>query len=79
MSGTHALCDYELLSIDEAKKAIVVDQKEGYFDKVQALEMAIQMSVEKASNQRLDLLPLYKEMLQEDVQEFSSSEQILPA
>ena len=77
MRATHALCDYELLSVDEAKKAIVVDQKEGYFDKVQALEMAIQMRLEKASNQRLDLLPLYKEMLQKDVQEFSESERVL--
>jgi len=75
--GHHVLCDYEISSLEAAQAAIVQDRKEGYFEKVQALEMAIQMQLEKATNKRLDLLPHYKEMLQKDVQEFSASEQIL--
>ena len=71
----HELSSFSLLSKEEAKKAVVTDVKEGYFEKVTLLEMSIQLAMESPSGNRSEVLENYKKMLQDDIEDFTSEEQ----
>ena len=68
----HELSSFSLLSKEEAKKAVVTDVKEGYFEKVTLLEMSIQLAMESPSGNRSEVLENYKKMLQDDIEDFTS-------
>jgi hypothetical protein len=58
-----------------ASQAIIVDQMEGFFDKVQELDMEIQLKKNFPENMpRADIIEAYKAMLQSDVLDFSPHE-----
>ncbi len=66
---------FELLDIEEAKKAIQTDTKEDYFENVRPLEMSIQMGKELTDD--TDLVQLKKDYikyLKEDVDSFSNED-----
>lgn len=65
---------YRLLEVEEAKKWVVRDEKEGFFERVQPLEMAIQLKVGGPPANQETMLPTYKKMLQDDLQAFTPSE-----
>lgn len=66
---------YRLLSSKEASKWVVIDEKEQFFEKVAPLEMSIQLHKKIKEQSREELLPVYKKMLQEDLQDFTEAEQ----
>ncbi|MGH1337579.1 MAG: hypothetical protein ACRBFS_15755 [Aureispira sp.] len=66
---------YRLLSSKEASKWVVTDEKEQFFEKVAPLEMAIQLHKSQKDKSRDAILPLYKTMLQEDLQDFTPAEE----
>ena len=66
---------YRLLSVDAARRQVIKDTSEGYFEKVMSLEMSIQLQAERAEEDRLAILPDYQAFLQEDVQPFTPSEE----
>lgn len=66
---------YRLLSSKEASKWVTTDEKEQFFDKVAPLEMSIQLHKDFSEKSRTEILPLYQEMLQEDLQDFTAAEQ----
>lgn len=64
-----------LLDSVEAGKAITLDRKDGYFDKITVAEMSIQMHQPLSSGQtRETLLPQYIQFLKTDVEGFSAKE-----
>lgn len=65
---------YRLLSMSEANKWIITDEKETFFDKVANLEMSIQMKENREEEARETVLSDYKKMLQNDLLEFSKEE-----
>ena len=65
---------YRLLSISDAEKCIIRDEKEGFFDKVANLEMSIQMKQNLEEMPRDSVLHKYKKMLSNDLSEFSDKE-----
>jgi len=66
----------EIVFLDSltASKAIIVDQSDGFFDKIMPLEMSIQMKKEKVSEDRMQVLQDYKDFLQIDVEDFTKEE-----
>lgn len=65
---------YRLLSSKEASKWIVTDTKEQFFEKVAPLEMSIQLHRTLKEETRSEILPVYKKMLQDDLQDFTPAE-----
>ncbi len=65
---------YRLLSKKEASKWVITDEKENFFEKVAPLEMSIQLQEKQDERSRTTLLPIYKKMLQEDLEDFTASE-----
>lgn len=73
----HSLCEYDLLNAEDAKKAVSRDTVDAYFDKVNILEMSIMLQMESPSGERSDVMKKYKELLQNDVEDFSEAEKKL--
>ncbi|MCH2021551.1 MAG: hypothetical protein MK207_03630 [Saprospiraceae bacterium] len=65
---------YRLLSEKQARKWIVTDSKEAFFEKVTTLEMSIQMKQTESNISREVVLEKYKKMLQDDLSEFTNKE-----
>jgi hypothetical protein len=76
-SYKHSLCEYSLLSAKEAKIAVCRDSMDAYFDKVNILEMSIMLQMESPSGERQEIIKNYKELLQNDIEEFSKEEKQL--
>jgi hypothetical protein len=78
-SGTikHSLCEFELLNAKDAKIAVSRDTVDAYFDKVNILEMSIMLQMESPSGERSDVMKKYRELLQNDVEEFNTAEKKL--
>lgn len=57
-----------------ASKAIITDEREHFFDKIQSLEMSIQMKKETVADNRGEVLDDYKAFLQADTESFTESE-----
>jgi hypothetical protein len=70
----HPLTDFEFLSLEEARKAVVQDSIENYFEKVNMLEMSIQMKMPKVVDNREDLLKKYKKCIQDDIEAFNEND-----
>lgn len=68
--------NYRLLSVTDAQKQVIQDTSEGYFEKVMPLEMSIQLQQNRSDEDRNQLLPDYRQFLQEDVLSFTPSEEI---
>jgi len=69
---------FELLGVDDAKKAIKTDTKEAYFESVRPLEMCIQMGQELTdSHDHKKLMDSYIDYLEEDVEAFSEADKAL--
>jgi hypothetical protein len=65
----------QLLDSSDASKAITQDRMDGFFEKVRAGEMSIQMKKALAPGQtRESLLPEYVQFLREDVSSFSAED-----
>jgi hypothetical protein len=73
----HSLCEYDLLNAEEAKKSVSRDTVDAYFDKVNILEMSIMLQMESPSGERADVMKKYRELLQNDVEDFTQEEKIL--
>ncbi len=73
----HSLCEYDLLNAEDAKKAVSRDTVDAYFDKVNILEMSIMLQMESPSGERSDVMKKYRELLQNDVEDFSEAEKKL--
>ncbi len=65
---------YVLLSASEAATVVTTDKLEGFFEKVMPLEMAVQMKKSVEDLPREEVLPDYKEMLVEDLMDFTAEE-----
>jgi hypothetical protein len=66
--------NYQLLSVEDASKWVIKDEKEQFFEKVAPLEMSIQMQEEVPEAARKEQLDAYKKMLQKDLLPFSKEE-----
>ena len=66
----------EIVFLDSiaASKAIIIDESDGFFDKIMPLEMSIQMKKEQVSEDRMEVLQEYKDFLQADVENFTKVE-----
>jgi len=73
----HSLCEFSLLDAEKAKKAVIRDSIDGYFDKVNILEMSIMLQMESPTGERADVMKKYRELLQNDIEEFSAAEKKL--
>lgn len=73
----HSLCEYDLLNAEDAKKAVSRDTVDAYFDKVNILEMSIMLQMESPSGERSDVMKKYRELLQNDVEDFNAAEKKL--
>jgi len=71
----HSLCDFKLLSKKDAAKAVIVDTKEGYFEKVTALEITLLLHLDKAASTKEEVMDTYLKKLQDDTQNFTAEEQ----
>jgi hypothetical protein len=74
-SSDNSKSNYRLLSQKEASKWVVTDEKEHFFEKVAPLEMSIQLQKKVHESPRNEVLPTYKQMLQDDLTEFTANEQ----
>lgn len=70
----HSLTEFRLLNAAEGQKAVVRDSMEFYFDKVNVLEMSIMLQMESPSGERDSVIARYKQMLADDVEDFSAEE-----
>jgi hypothetical protein len=70
----HPLTDFEFLSIEEARRSIIQDSIENYFDKVNILEMSIQMKMTEVVEDRESLLKKYKKYIQNDLEAFNEND-----
>ena len=73
----HSLCEFSLLDSENAKKAVIRDSVDAYFDKVNILEMSIMLKMESPSGERAKVMKKYQELLQNDVEDFSEAEKKL--
>jgi hypothetical protein len=73
----HSLCEYALLSAKDAKNAVCRDSMDAYFEKVNMLEMSIMLQMESPSGERKEVMKNYKELLQNDIEEFNAEEKKL--
>ena len=73
----HPLTRYRLLEPEEAKKAVTTDNKEGFFEKVNLLELCVQLQIPLEGQDKTEILEKYKKLLQDDIMEFSPSEKKL--
>jgi hypothetical protein len=67
---------FGLLSKEEGQKAVVVDSCEGFFERVQPLEIAIQSGGKLRQTNRDSLLTAYRNLLQTDVMDFTEAERL---
>lgn len=64
-----------ILDANDASKAITYDKTNGFFEKVTAVEMSIQMKTPlKPGQTKADLLPEYKRFMKTEVADFSEAE-----
>ena len=70
----HPLTDFEFLSLEEAQQAVIRDSIENYFEKVNVLEMSIQMKMTNVVEDRELLLKRYKKYIQDDVEAFNEND-----
>ncbi|MDC0230846.1 hypothetical protein OAK19_02680 [Aureispira] len=73
-TGQNTKAGYRLISERQARKWIIIDNKESFFDKVTPLEMSIQMKQNHKNIPREEVLEKYKKMLQDDLSEFTNEE-----
>lgn len=71
----HKLCNFKLLDKFAGEKAVVKDEMEHYFDMVTPLEMSVMLKMESPAGPRADILKNYKQLLQDDVENFTAEEQ----
>lgn len=64
-------------SVEDAKNRIVKDQYEFFFNKINSLDIAIQMKTEASFDSRKEAVTQYKQFLQDQVLAFNQEEELL--
>jgi hypothetical protein len=73
----HPLTSFKMLEQEEAKKSVITDNKEGFFEKANLLELCVQLQIPMEGLDKSEILEKYKKLLQDDVMAFNSSEKKL--